>query len=176
MFLEDRVIKHYAKILFEYTKKNNFFHKNIKFIFSLLQNNINFIKFFNTKLLYIRRKIKIVKKIFYNFDLFIYNFTKFLILKNRENLLQKILLKYFNIYDRYKENIVICTIVSTYKLSEDIKYIIAKKIFNNKYSKIHINNKIDTSIIGGFILYKDYKEWDFSIKNNINKIKNKLNN
>ncbi|WP_185869677.1 ATP synthase F1 subunit delta [Blattabacterium cuenoti] len=166
-----KIIKHYANVLFEHSKKMNltkfncFYHK-IKKIYYLLHKNHDFNKIIYSKI-FIDQKIKIFEKIFLSFDILLFNFIKLLILKKREFLLKEIFLEYQKIYKKEK-GFIECSIISAYPLSINIQKKIAHKItlFEFEYvdKKFHIINKIDKSIIGGFIFIIGNKEWDISIK------------
>ncbi|WP_341657258.1 ATP synthase F1 subunit delta [Blattabacterium cuenoti] len=128
-----------------------------------LSKNINIYKILNTNLLYTEQKIKIFKKIFYNFDVLLFKFIKLLILKKRESFLKEILLEYNRIYEEDKKGFVKSIVISAFPLRKDIQEMIAHKIISKK-KKFHIINQIDKSIIGGFLFRIGYKEWNFSIQ------------
>lgn len=112
----------------------------------------------------------ISKKIFYNFDVLFFQFVKLLILRKREFLLKEIFLEYQEIYEKDQKGIVTPIIISSFPLRKDIQERIAHKIISNK-KKFHIINKIDKSIIGGFIFRLGYQEWNFSIQEQLLRIK-----
>ncbi|WP_185858590.1 ATP synthase F1 subunit delta [Blattabacterium cuenoti] len=166
MFSNKKVIKHYARVFFEFSKKkNNFSFNKIKKAFSLFCHNIDIKRIILSSLLNSEKKIIILKKIFYSFDPFIFQFIQLLILHEREFLLREIFLEYINIYEEEKKGFTKCTIISAIPLSIDMKKVISHKmkIFTKK-KEIHILNQVDPSIIGGFLFRIGYKEWDFSIK------------
>ncbi|WP_185860782.1 ATP synthase F1 subunit delta [Blattabacterium cuenoti] len=162
-----KIIQHYARVFFEYSVMNKsnidiFYHK-LKEISFILNKNVYISKIINTYLLNKEKKIKIFKIIFYNFDILLFQFVKLLILKKREYLLKEIFLEYQNIYEKDKKGFIKSIIISACPLKKDLQEIIARKIIYNK-KKFHIINKIDKSIIGGFIFRVGYKEWNFSIQ------------
>ncbi|WP_185872281.1 ATP synthase F1 subunit delta [Blattabacterium cuenoti] len=180
MFLNKKIIQHYARIFFEYSIMNNnnlndFFYKKVKKISYLLYNHSYLNKIINTSLLNSKKKIEIFKKILYPFDISLFQFVKLLILKKRETFLKEIFLKYQEIYKEEKKGFIKCIIISTFYLSIDIQKMIIYQIkkLNPKYQKkqFQIINQIDKSIIGGILLRIGYKEWDFSIKSQLYYIK-----
>ncbi|AER40589.1 MAG: ATP synthase F1 subunit delta [Flavobacteriales bacterium] len=177
MFSEKRVIQHYAMVLFEFSEKNHnrdSIPQKIRRISLLLSKNLELNKVFDTCLLSDENKIQIVEKIFYSFDIFIFHFIKLLITKKRGILLRKILLEYQEIYNR--KSFLRCILTSAYPLSIDLQKIVVQKIISSKSKKYKIFNKIDKSIIGGFLLRTGYKEWDLSIKGQLFNIQKKLKN
>lgn len=168
-----KIVKHYARVFFEYSIMNNndSFYYKVKKISSLLKTDFN--KILSTSLLSSKKKIIIFKKILYPFDVSLFQFVKLLILRKRESLLKEIFLEYQKIYKEEKKGIVTCIIVSAFPLSIDMQKIIAHKIkIYPKYQKkkFHIINKIDKSIIGGFLFCIGSEKWNFSVKEQLDSI------
>jgi ATP synthase, F1 delta subunit len=155
--------------------KNDFFYQKIKKISILLQKNIYINYITHTSLLNTEKKIKIFKKIFYNFDILLFKFVRLLILRKREPFLKEILLEYQKIYEKDHKGYVRSVIISTFPLNKEMQEKIAYKIISDK-KKFHIFNKIDKSIIGGFIFRVGYQEWDFSVKKQLLHIKSTFQN
>ncbi|WP_185857386.1 ATP synthase F1 subunit delta [Blattabacterium cuenoti] len=176
MFSNKKIIQHYARVFFEYSithiHNSEIFYLKIKKTSSLLKENIDLYKIIHTSLLKKEKKIEIFKKILYNFDVFLFQFVKLLILRKRESLLEKIFIEYQKIYEEEKKGLIKSIVISAYPLNKEMQEIIAHKITTNchkKYEnknkkKFHIINKIDKSIIGGFIFRIGYKEWNFSVQ------------
>ncbi|QIK16381.1 ATP synthase F1 subunit delta [Blattabacterium sp. DPU] len=176
MFANKKIIQHYARFFFEYSimnmskDENDFFYHKIKKISLFLKKNTYICKIIETPLLNCEIKIKIFKKIFYNFDVLFFQFLKLLIVKKRESFFKEILLEYQKIYEEDQKGVIKSIIISAFPLSKDMQEKIAYKIISNK-KKFHIINKIDKSIVGGFIFCIGYKEWNFSIKEQLSRIK-----
>lgn len=172
------IIKHYAKTLYEYSIKdynnikNDFFYQKIKKASSiLLYDNGKLKKLIQSLLLNEEKKIKIFKIIFYHFDSLLFRFIKLLILRKRGYLLYDIFLEYKKIYKRKIKKLIECSITTVFPISINIQDKIAYKINPLKGRKYHIVNKINKSILGGFIFCIDNQEWDFSIKKQLSCIK-----
>ncbi|WP_185849294.1 ATP synthase F1 subunit delta [Blattabacterium cuenoti] len=167
MFSNKKIIEHYAQVFFEFSIENlnnsEIFYHKIKKISFLLKNDIYINRIICSSLLNSEKKIRIFKKIFYTFDALLFKLIKLLILRKRESFLKEIFLKYQEIYEENQKGFVKSVIISAFPLKKDIQEIIAQKIMSNK-KKFHFFNKIDKSIIGGFIFRVGYKEWDFSVK------------
>ncbi|WP_185853402.1 ATP synthase F1 subunit delta [Blattabacterium cuenoti] len=172
-----KIIKHYARVFFEFSNKNDFFYHKVKKVFSLLYQNVDLSKILSTPLLSSKKKIIIFKKILYPFDIFLFQFVKLLIIRKRESLLREIFLEYQEIYKKEKKGLIKCIVISAFPLSIDMQKIITHKIkMSPKYQKkkIHIINKADPSIIGGFLFRIGYEEWNFSVKEHLFCIKKYL--
>ncbi|WP_185866650.1 ATP synthase F1 subunit delta [Blattabacterium cuenoti] len=177
MFSKKKVARHYAKVLFEHSmnheKWSSTYHK-IKKISFLLSQNLDLNKVLCTSLLSLSRKIQILEKIFYPFDPFIFYFIKILTVRKREHLSKKIFLEYQKIYQE-KKGLLKCYLISAFPLKMDLQKIIINKIISES-KKYQIINKIDGSILGGFLLRIGYKEWDFSVKKQLFCIQKLLKN
>ncbi|WP_185851638.1 ATP synthase F1 subunit delta [Blattabacterium cuenoti] len=171
MFLKKKITKHYARVFFEYSvknKKQDFIFYKIKKISFLLYHHVDFQKFLNNPFISKKKKILILEKIFHSFDFFLFHFIKLIVIQKRESFLGDIFLEYQKIYKENK-GYLRCILTSSSPLNTDFQKMIVQKIissneeFDNK-NKYHIINKIDPSVIGGFLLRVGYKEWDFSVK------------
>ncbi|WP_185869107.1 ATP synthase F1 subunit delta [Blattabacterium cuenoti] len=180
MFSNKKIVQHYARVFFEYSNTNNddsndFFYYKVKKIFSLLCKNSDLNKIIYTSLLSSKKKIEIFEKIIYNFDVSLFQFIKLLIVRKRESLLKEIFLEYQEIYEKEKKGIVKALIISAFPLSIDTKKMMIKKMkkIHYKYQKkkFHIINKIDRSIIGGFLFRIGNEELDFSVKGKLSFLK-----
>lgn len=99
------------------------------------------------------------------------NFLKMMVDKNREDIVINIYEKFYELYLEYKK-IAVVTITSALPLDDATKQriinIIRDKIDDE--STIKINNIIDKSIIGGFIVnYKDF-HYDASVKGTVKRL------
>ncbi|AFJ90531.1 FoF1 ATP synthase subunit delta [Blattabacterium sp. (Blaberus giganteus)] len=173
MFSNKKIIQHYARVFFEHSIINvndsELFYHKIKKMSFLLNNDIYINEIIYTNLLNSEKKIKIFKKILYNFDILLFKFVKLLIIKKRELFLKEIFLKYQKIYEENQKGFIKSVIISAFPLKKDMQKMIAQKIISNK--KFHIFNKIDKSIVGGFIFRVGYKEWNFSVQEQLLHIK-----
>ncbi|WP_185882988.1 F0F1 ATP synthase subunit delta [Blattabacterium cuenoti] len=162
MFLE-KIIKHYAFILFESSimlDKN--FYKKIKKVYQMFSHEKFMKKIMYNAFLTSDEKISIFKNS--SLNPFLFHFIKILILQKRELLFLDILKRYMIIYEENIQNIIQCVIITSIPINEKLQQVILKKVDFYKKVTFHVKNKIDQSIIGGFLLRIGYKELDFSIK------------
>ncbi|AGW86310.1 ATP synthase subunit delta [Blattabacterium sp. (Nauphoeta cinerea)] len=177
MFSNKKIIQHYAKVFFEYSLKKNsdITYDKIKKISFFLNKNTEICIILHTSMLSYEKKIKIFKKIFFNFDILLFQFIKLLTIRKRESLLKEIFLEYQKIYEENQKGFVKSIIISAFPLRKNIQKTIAHKIISNK-KRFHIINRVDKSIIGGFLFRVGYKEWNFSIQEQLYYIKNIFQN
>ncbi len=101
------------------------------------------------------------------------NFLKFVIRKNRENLLHEILKRFIELWNS-KNNILSAKITSAYKLEESEKKHIAEVLEKYTGKKIQSVFNIDQKIIGGFVLKIGDTVIDGSVANQLLVLKKKL--
>lgn len=90
--------------------------------------------------------------------------------KNRETILYAISEQFNHLYNEYKgieEVQIITTISMSESLKEELKAMLTKKL--NK--KIHLQEKVNPALIGGFIIKVGNSQIDNSIKNNLQRLK-----
>lgn len=100
----------------------------------------------------------------------ILSFLKFLKEKGEIYKVDKIILEFEKIYNK-KNNIFELDIKSANELSNEFVDKIAKSLGIEKYE---LKSEIDKGLLGGFIARYDDNLIDASIKNNLNKLHNKL--
>lgn len=102
------------------------------------------------------------------------NFFKFLNQKSLFKLTDRIIEKYIEIYNK-NEGIMPVEVKSSKQLSSQEESAIKEKVKTiTQADKIELNNVVNPEMIGGVILNFDNKVIDLSIKNYLNKLKNKI--
>ncbi|MCX7953813.1 MAG: ATP synthase F1 subunit delta [Bacteroidales bacterium] len=168
----------YAKALLATTIENNSTDEvfsNLKLLENVIHEDKEFIKMIASPHIPISKKKEIIYKVFNPiFNQITINFLIKLIENKRETILLNIIYNFYKLYNDHK-NIVEVTLIIPYNIStktlEEIQNTLEKKL--NK--KVNIKTKIDEKIIGGFIIQIEDKEYNASILNQLNKIKEKIN-
>ncbi len=93
--------------------------------------------------------------------------------RKRESLLENIASSFISMYKKYK-NIIVAEITSAVKLSDEQKKNIIALLKTD--ATVEVVEKIDSSILGGFIVRVDDKQIDASILREINDLKQALVN
>ena len=101
------------------------------------------------------------------FDLLIYN--------KRVSLLADVAISFVDLYNKYN-NIKEATVITASPINSDLQSQILSKINFADIESIRITNEVDPEIIGGFIVRYDGKQYNASVKQNINNLKKELTN
>ena len=90
-------------------------------------------------------------------------------------MLESIASSYTIIYDHFK-NMHVATVTTAIPLTKDLEEKVLSKIVELTGNKTSIENKIDPSIIGGFIIRVGDLQYDASISNNFNELRREFDN
>ena len=97
------------------------------------------------------------------------NFILLVIKKGREMYFSDIIYKYENIYHQHK-NIRIVEIISAEPLTEALRIRVKEKLGSTD-TEIQLKEKIDSSLLGGFIIKRGDSQYDASIRKKLNNAK-----
>lgn len=170
-----RVAKRYAKAFMEVLSPDKMEGavQEMKDIIVLLKQNKNLHAFFKSPIISEDKKMSVSKEIFKSFSQDTQNLIHLLIKNARIENLKEVAQSFIEQY-RQKKGIRRVIVTSAHPLAtEQVKSII-EKVKNNlsiESNKIEIEQKIDESLIGGFILRIDDQQFDSSIKTRLNKIR-----
>jgi len=179
MFLLEKIVHNWANALFDLYFKNNKINsleKNLKALLILINRHQNLILFFYSQ--HINYQIKhdfIFKKLSRYFDTLVLNFLGLLIVKKKIFYLEAIMKAVIALIQKHK-NIQIIYVYSTIKLTKKQEKKIKAKFTKILNQKIEIVNKIDLNLIGGIKIKINQSIYDYSIREQILKLKNKLLN
>jgi F-type H+-transporting ATPase subunit delta len=98
-----------------------------------------------------------------------------LIHNKRVSIIGDIAISFIQLYNKHND-IKEATVITASPINEDLKSIILSKINISDSKSISLTNIIDSSIIGGFIIRFDGKEYNASVKQNLNNLKKELTN
>lgn len=167
-----RVSKQYAKGLWLYVSQNNekeTIYQELIQVTQLIDESGEFRAFLKNPIIDSRKKISIMKEIFKNFSLTFKKFMEICVKARRENLLKEIFGAYINIYEENK-GIVRVNIITAERFDQEvINQIMAK---HNLSTNDIIKEKINSKIIGGYIIEKDQELIDASIRTQLNRMRN----
>lgn len=122
------------------------------------------------------KKIDVLNALFEsNMDKMSLGFMKLIIKNSRENLLPEIAEGFVSLYKKSK-NILDVTVTSAKELDKATKDKIVEKIKGSFDGTIEMVEKVDPSLIGGFIVRMDDKQIDASISSQLTNLKNILLN
>lgn len=119
------------------------------------------------------KKIEIFEKIFDQFEVVSMNFVKLIIKNGREEFLPEIARSFESQVKEYK-GIVPITITTASTLDTATKAKIVAKVQETVKGELEIEEKIDASLIGGFVVRMGDMQIDASIANQFNNLKQRL--
>lgn len=172
-----KLSKRYSKGLYLAAQEINQTEKvynEMKSLYALILNSIEFKFFFNCPILEVKKKKEIIQKLFFNFSSITKKFIFLIIEKRRENHLEEIIKMFNQLYEKY--NNIIQVYITTFCFLDELtinKIINSSKLVKHN-SKIIINQVIDPSIIGGYILRVEDREIDSSVRSTLLNLKKKL--
>jgi len=170
------VAKIYAEAVFLTASEKNKteeFKKNLEEIKSVFSSNGELVKIFTVPVVPARVKHNIVNEIFVSSQKDILNFLHVLIKKHRENLLGSVVDEYLKILDA-QDKVLSVEVYSAAKLTLEQKDKLSRELKEVLKSKIKIEEKVYPDLIGGIIIKTDDRVIDGSLRNYIEKFKEKL--
>jgi len=93
---------------------------------------------------------------------------------NRLNIFDPVALKYKELYNSHKD-IQLATVTTSVPLSKDLENQVLSTVSKLTNKKTNIVNKIDKTLIGGFVLRVGDIEYNASFKNKLKSIKQEFN-
>ncbi len=115
-------------------------------------------------------KKAIVLEVFQNADNSTYKLLDTLVANNRINILGHVATNYSSLFDASK-GVEIATVTTAIALTADLKDKVLAKVKTLTNKNVDVVNIIDANILGGFILRIGDVQYDASIANQLNKLK-----
>lgn len=119
------------------------------------------------------KKIEIFEKIFEQFEEVSKSFVRLITKNGRENLLPEIAISFDALVKEHK-GIVPVTLISAKKLDDQTKKSILDKVSSSVEGTIEVNEILDESLIGGFVVRMGDTQIDASISSQFNNLKQRL--
>ena len=170
-----RVAKRYAKAFMEVlpADRQEVAVNEMRDIIKSLKANKNLRAFFGSPIISEEKKLSISKEIFKSFSKETQDLIMLLIQNGRSENLKEVANSVIEQY-RTRNGIKKAIITSATPLTEEQLNDIVQKVTQDlaiESNKIEVEQKIDESLIGGFVLRIDDKQFDTSIKTRLSKIK-----
>tara|TARA_B100001996_G_scaffold239043_1_gene184788 strand:- start:478 stop:1017 length:540 start_codon:yes stop_codon:yes gene_type:complete len=150
--------------------------KDVNLFLDTCKSNYDFSLMLKNPIIPLNKKVDILREIFSKIfhDLTLNTFVK-IIYNNRDHILENICKKFLELYNKHK-NIQDVTLTTTIRLDKPSLDKIKSKLKKLTTKSISINQKINSNIIGGFILKVDDKMYDASYRTKLKNIKKTLLN
>jgi F-type H+-transporting ATPase subunit delta len=162
----------YAKALFELSlseSKVDVIFSNIELIFNTLELKKELFTIVHNPTISKDVKSKIFNKAFGpHVDTLTMRFLTLIIQRSRESLLLQMVKNYIDLYYQHK-GVVIASVTSAKRLNDSDRLAIKAKI--NPNGKVKLTEFVEPSILGGLIINTKGKQYNTSVKKQINNIK-----
>ncbi len=171
-----RAASRYAKALLELAIENNQVDNvlnDMKYIGSVSSESRDFQLLVQSPIINTEKKIAIFNTLFGQFQQLSLSFVELITKKGREAMLTNIAASFEEQVNQYK-GITPLTIISAVKLSDDVKNGILSKVQGLGSGTFEITEKIDPTLIGGFIVRTDDKQLDLTVSSQLENLKQRL--
>lgn len=169
-----RVAKRYAKGLYQFSSaegKTDEIYAEMQELSQLISESPDLQQFLKTPILDFRKKQTIAQQIFKSYSKEVQQFIQLVILHGRESNLKEISQAYLKWVEEQK-GIQRATLISAVELDPNtVSEIIKKSGLIKDMSTYKLTQKIDASLIGGYILEVGDKQVDASVKNRFNQLR-----
>lgn len=166
----------YAKALLELAienKKVDTIVADMKELIRVNKETREFQVFLDNPIINSEKKNNVIKEIFDQFDILTSSFIALIIKNKRENALIQIAESFLAQVKEYL-GIIPITLISAQELNTTTKKAILSKLEKSIQGKLELEEKIDTSLIGGFIIKMGDTQIDASVSNQLKSLKTSL--
>ncbi len=172
-----RVAKRYAAALFEGAKDQKLLEtveKELDFLNKTYYEEKTFRQLIDSPVISNAEKIKAIQALFgEKLHPYVLNFLILLIRKNRESLLPGIVAYYGEFLDEYR-GIVRGTVYTVVEMTSEQLKALNEKLNNMTGKTVVLTQKVDTSLVGGFIVQIKDTVIDNSLRHQLEKLKERL--
>jgi F-type H+-transporting ATPase subunit delta len=176
--MQSRAAIRYAKAMYDIANEENFIkevYKDMSLIKELCSDSLDFKSLLSNSQINYHDKKKAILSLLENNNAITEKLIDLLIHNKRVSIIGDIAISFIHLYNKHN-NIKEATLITASPIDEDLKSIILSKINISDSKSISLTNIIDSSIIGGFIIRFDGKEYNASVKQNLNNLKKELTN
>ncbi len=174
---DNKISVRYAKALFDISDQRGILdavRQDILTLHDVYKTNKDFVNLLESPTIKPNLKKATIQKIFEkSFNQITLDFVGLVTINKRENYLPGIC-RHFDKLFKKKANIKSVSITTAFKLDQDSKKQILKNIKEISTSKIELTEKINPSLIGGFILRIEDQQYDTSIAKQLKNLRKKL--
>jgi len=171
-----KIAGRYAQSLLELAQEKEIVDevlKDMEQVVNLTNENHDFYVFINSPVIKADKKNDILKKIFVGFQELSISFFA-LLTKNRREMLISLIAEEFIAQVKKARGIVSIALTSAHKLDEKVKKNILEKMKKGMDGSIELTEKIDESLIGGFVVRMGDTRVDATVVHQLSKMKQRL--
>lgn len=171
---ETKVAKRYAKALFDLAVEQNILEKikaDALLISNVCVSNHDFMMVLQSPIIKDVKKIIIMNKVFGDkIQKMTMAFLKIITRNKRESIIPETASQFIEIYKEHK-NIISAELITAVKLGSEVSDKINSLLKEQTKAEIELNENVDDSLIGGFVLEFDEKQYDASVVKYLHKLR-----
>lgn len=167
------IAERYAKALFEMAVVKNVLEevsRDVIGLAGLIRESRPLKLFLRAPIINPRKKLAVMDEVLKGFNPVSTAFIRLLVLKRRESTIPEIVTQFIEQYNSYK-NIVVLRVKSAIPLNEELRRQLNKIMAGYTKANIEIIEEVDESVIGGFVLTWDDKQYDASIQKQLERMR-----
>ena len=176
--MQSRAAIRYAKAMYDIASEENSInevYKDMDLVKELYGESLDFKNLLSNSQINYQDKKKAILALIEESNYITEKLIDLLIHNKRVSIIGDIAISFIQLYNKHND-VKEATVITAAPINEDLKSMILSKINISDSKSISLNNIIDSSIIGGFIIRFDGKEYNASVKQNLNNLKKELTN
>lgn len=171
---EIQVASRYAKSLIDLAEEQNALEpikSDIESFLKVIKENKQLAAILKNPIIHTDKKIAILESLFgKSFHKIVLAFFRIVISKGRAEILNATALEFMNAYNQ-RNGIIKATVTSAAALTSENKKQLEDVVAQATGSRVVLDSKVDSDLIGGFVLKVGDRQFDASILSNLNKLK-----
>jgi F-type H+-transporting ATPase subunit delta len=176
--MQSRAAIRYAKAIFEIAIEENAIENvfnDMNVIYSLSNDSLDFRNLLTNSQIKYQDKKNAILSLIESYSGLTVKLIDLLINNKRVYIVNDIAKSFIQLYNRHND-IKEAVVITATPINKDLEEKILSKINVADIKSINLKNIVDPSILGGFIIRFDGKEYNASVKQNLNNLKTELTN
>ena len=176
--MQSRAAIRYAKAMYDIASEENSInevYKDMDLVKDLYSDSLDFKNLLSNTQINYQDKKKAILALIEKSNYITEKLIDLLIHNKRVSVIGDIAISFIQLYNKHND-VKEATVITASPINEDLKSMILSKINISDHKSVSLTNIIDSSIIGGFIIRFDGKEYNASVKQNLNNLKKELTN
>ena len=176
--MQSRAAIRYAKAMYDIANEENSInevYKDMNFINELNSGSLDFKNLLSNSQINFQDKKKLILSLIKQSNALTEKLIDLLIHNKRVKIIGDIARSFIQLYNKHN-NIKEATIITASPINNELESKILSMINIKDAKSVNLTNVVNPNIIGGFIIRFDGKEYNASVKQNLNNLKTELTN
>jgi len=176
--MQSRAAIRYAKAIYDVANEENSVnevYKDMSLIKELYGSSIDFKNLLSNSQINYQDKKRAILSLTEKDNALTEKLIELLIHNKRITIIGDIAISFIQLYNE-QNNIKEATVITASPINKELESEILSKINISNVKSVNLTNIVDPNIIGGFIIRFDGKEYNASVKQNLNNLKKELTN